>query len=86
MVTSRALTRYRCPTTGVAGRQFAAWFQLLQMQRMAQRGMMEEYRALGKKENNKISISLFEISNRPLMKLTDYVQLGGLVSHGREEQ
>lgn len=47
---------------------------------------MGEYRALDKKENNRISIPLFEIANSSLMKLTDYVQLGGLVSHVREEQ
>lgn len=47
---------------------------------------MGEYRALGKKENKKISIPLLEIANSPLMKLTDDVQLGGLVSHIRAEQ
>lgn len=47
---------------------------------------MGEYGALGKKENKKISISLLELANSPLMKLTDDVQLRGLASHVRAEQ
>lgn len=83
MITSGTLTRYRCPAKGVAGRQFAPWFQLLQMQRVGY-GSARNDGEIGKKK--KISSLLLETANSTLMKLTDDVQLGGVVSPVRVEQ